>query len=324
MPRPAPLWDLLGFGAVTVDDLICVDRYPPPDAKEPIISRQQVGGGLAGTALVAAARLGAQAAYCGVLGNDALSRFTLEELERAGVDCSAVIHRTGAQPIQAVVIVGRPSARRSILFSEAGFQQPDASVITEALLTRARVLFVDHTAVEAGLLAAPIARAHGIPIVADFERSTSPRLAELIPQVDHLILNRTMGQQLTGAADPSEMVRTLAGPSQVCCAVTAGEDGLWYAERGKPPCHLPAFAVAAVDTTGCGDVLHGAYASAIARGSGVHQALMLGAAAAALKTLAPGGRAGIPDLPTVLRFLADCGFPLAHGKPAILNRGLNP
>jgi sugar/nucleoside kinase (ribokinase family) len=231
MPRPAPLWDLLGFGAVTVDDLICVDRYPPPDAKEPIVSRQQVGGGPVGTAL---------------------------------------------------------------------------------------------TAVEVALLAAPIARAHGIPIVADFERSTSPRLAELLPQVDHLILNRIMGQQLTGAADPSEMVRSLAEPSPICCAVTAGEDGLWYAERGGPPCHLPAFAVAAVDTTGCGDVLHGAYASAIARGSGVHQALMLGAAAAALKTLAPGGRAGIPDLSTVLRFLADCGLPLAHGKPAILNGWLNP
>src|SRR5690242_7521018 len=115
MPPPAR-WDLLGFGTVTVDDLICVERYPPPDAKAPILSRHQTGGGLAGTALVAAARLGARAAYCGVLGDDTLSRFTIAELERAGVDCAPVVHHPDARPMQAIVIVERPTGRRSILF----------------------------------------------------------------------------------------------------------------------------------------------------------------------------------------------------------------
>ena len=75
--------------------------------------------------------------------------------------------------------------------------------------------------------------------------------------------------------------------------------------------HVPAFVVASIDTTGCGDVLHGAYATAIAAGIAVPEALVVGAAAAALKTLAPGGRAGIPDLPTVLGFLDNHGMGMA-------------
>ena len=58
-----------------------------------IKERRREGGGLTGTALVAAARLGARVAYRGVLGNDELSRFTIQELEREGVDCSTILRR---------------------------------------------------------------------------------------------------------------------------------------------------------------------------------------------------------------------------------------
>ena len=31
-----PGWEILGFGAVAVDDLLLVDSYPPPDSKMPV------------------------------------------------------------------------------------------------------------------------------------------------------------------------------------------------------------------------------------------------------------------------------------------------
>src|SRR5689334_21953078 len=99
------LWDVLGFGAVTVDDLIYVDHYPMPDTKVSVVDKVRQGGGLAGTALVAAARLGARAAYAGILGDDDLSRYTLDEFAREGVDCSPVLRRPGAYPIHSIIIV---------------------------------------------------------------------------------------------------------------------------------------------------------------------------------------------------------------------------
>ena len=109
------LWDVLGFGAVAVDDLLYLDDYPLPDTKVPIQSQRREGGGLAGTALVAAARLGARAAYCGVLGDDELSRFSIEELEREGVDCTPVVLQAQARPIHSVVIVSQATGERTLL-----------------------------------------------------------------------------------------------------------------------------------------------------------------------------------------------------------------
>jgi sulfofructose kinase len=60
-----------------------------------------------------------------------------------------------------------------------------------------------------------------------------------------------------------------------------------------------------VDTTGCGDVFHGAYAACIARGERVDMAIQVASAAAGLKATQPGGRRGIPDRAAVDRFLAE-------------------
>src|SRR6185436_13228177 len=118
-PMPNPTYDVLGIGAVAVDDLLYVDAFPQPDGKTQVQAKARAGGGLAGTALVAAARLGVRAAYCGVLDFDDLSEYTIDELKREGVDTTQVRRRTGARPYHSVIIVNRTSPQRCILFSNA-------------------------------------------------------------------------------------------------------------------------------------------------------------------------------------------------------------
>jgi sulfofructose kinase len=298
-------WDVLGFGAVSVDDLVYVDQHPAPDAKMPIRAQQRQGGGLAGTALVTASRLGAQAAYCGVLGDDELSRFTLEELEREGVDCTPTFTNTEARPYHSIVIVDRSSGHRTILYSGDGVTEPEPDRITPDLVAECRVLFVDHTVIGAAVRAVELAHAHGIPVVGDIESDRDPRLPELMYQIDHLILGIQLAGRVTGESEPAAMVRALARPNRACCVVTAGERGCWYSERGGEVRHFPAFPVHVVDTTGCGDVFHGAYAACMARDEQISRAIEIATAAAGIKATQPGGRSGIPDLPTIERFLRE-------------------
>ena len=67
--------------------------------------------------------------------------------------------------------------------------------------------------------------------------------------------------------------------------VTSGADGCWSVTADNPQAarHYPAFKVQAVDTTGCGDVFHGAYAASLARGDDPATRIQFAAAAAALK-----------------------------------------
>jgi sulfofructose kinase len=69
--------------------------------------------------------------------------------------------------------------------------------------------------------------------------------------------------------------------------------------------HFPAFSVEVVDTTGCGDVFHGAYAAGLAEKRGIRQCVELASATAALKATRHGGQAGIPSRQTVAEFLRE-------------------
>ena len=295
-------WDILGLGVVAVDDLVYLASFPQADSKVPVQARRRQGGGLTGTALVAAARLGAKTAYGGILGDDELSLYTIRELQREGIDCSPVTYHAEARPCHSLVLVDQSTGQRTILYSTEGMMPRQPDQVDEDVVRACRLLFVDSTSGYGGVRAVEMAHAHGIQVVGDVERLTVPGTEELMRQIDHLIVGIQLAQQVTGASEPEQMVRAL-GTGRACCAVTAGDRGCWYTEGDSAVRHVPAYRVAVVDTTGCGDVFHGAYAACIARGETVAAAIQVATAAAAIKATQPGGRAGIPDRVTVERFV---------------------
>jgi sulfofructose kinase len=301
-------WDIFGLGAVAVDDLLFVDRFPQPNEKISVRMRQRQGGGLTATALVAAARLGSRALYCGVLGDDELSRFVIDDFEREGVELAAVSRKIDARPHQSVIVVDAADDSRTIFAYGQGVMLPPAQEIREDWIASSRVAFIDHSVAEAGLRVTELARRFGVPVVADFETVEAPYLEALLAGVDHLIVNVEFARRLTGKQPIGEMLAGLGSHERAATVITAGNEGCWWNALGGPVEHLPALAVKVVDTTGCGDVFHGAYAAAIARGETIRHGLEIATVAAGLKATRPGGRAGIPDLPTVERLLQDQPF----------------
>jgi sugar/nucleoside kinase (ribokinase family) len=297
--------DVLGLGIVAVDDLLYLERFPTPDSKIRLLGRERQCGGLTATALVAASRLGARTSFAGSLGDDELSRFAAERLRAAGVDLSMMRILEGARPCHSTIIVEGSAKTRTILFSVEGFvgaseEHPPAETIRSA-----RVLFVDHGGVAGMIRAASIARAAGVPVVADLEREEDPRFGELLSLVDHPILSRDFARRITGEEDPARAALRLWASGRETVVVTAGGEGAFWVAADDPTRirHLPAYPVEVVDTTGCGDVFHGAYAAALARGCGVEERIRFASAAAALKATAPGGQAGIPTGEAVVAYL---------------------
>jgi sugar/nucleoside kinase (ribokinase family) len=306
--------DVLGIGVVAVDDLIFLEGFPPPDSKMPVARRERHAGGLTGTALVAARRMGARCAYSGVLGDDELSRFVLDSLAAEGVSVGSVVRRQGARPYHSTILIDTTTKTRTILFDSLGVVGPDPERLPEKEILSAGVLLVDHLGLAGTVRAARLARGAGIPVVADLEVSSAPLLSELIGLVDHLIVPWNIGVELTGAADGPAVARGLweartdartGGRSAV--VVTRGTEGSWCmsAERPGKVFHQPSFRVETVDTTGCGDVFHGAYAAALREGRPVEERLRFAAAVAALKATRVGGQKGIPTRGEVEKFLGE-------------------
>ncbi len=298
-------FDVLGLGAVAVDDLIYVDAFPAPDRKVQVLDTARQCGGLTATALVAAARLGARCAYAGTVGTDDLSTFALDQLRQESIDLKYTRQTRSARVFHSRIIVGKNSGTRNIFPDGRGVIGASAAWPPATVIRGTRVLLVDHVGVRGMLRAAKIARRADIPIVGDLERDSGSGFAELFEFVDHLILSLEFAAHRTGCSDPARALRRLWNSHRQTVIITDGPRGCWYADRAEPKgaTHQPAFVVRAIDTTGCGDVFHGAYAAALAQGLPLAERVQIATAAAALKATQPGGQSGIPNRKRLQKFL---------------------
>ncbi len=265
MAAPLEPIDVLGLGCAAVDDVLYVATYPARDGKAAVQRRLRRFGGLTGAALVAAARLGARCAYAGQLGADALSAAVRENFLSEGIDVSHAPCSESARVVHSTIVVAQDDGSRAIFYECDGPIGPHPNLPQEDCIRASTVLLIDHYGAAGAIRAAQIARAAGIGVVADFEDDRDERFGELLGTVDHLILNAAFAQRITGRPNPGEAAAALWRPDRAAVIVTCGANGCWSVDpQNTRPAHHPAVPVKATDTTGCGDVFHGAYAAALA------------------------------------------------------------
>lgn len=290
-------FDLLGLGCVAIDDSVLLDDFPPEDSKRMVLAQRRSLGGTTATALAAAARYGARCAFAGRLDLHAAA-FAVDEFRRAGVDTTLVQHEPSVLPIHCRVIVSRQSASRTILFDLTAAAGASQDWPPEGAIRSARLLLIDHFGMEGMLRTAQIARTANVPIVADFEAHQRPEFAELLMLVDHLFVSQALAAEITGHSDPAAACGALRSPQRQVVVVTCGSAGCWHQSAENPAAvHLPAYAVATIDTTGCGDVFRGVYAAALAAGLPLDERLLQASSAAAIVAARPFADA-VGRLPT--------------------------
>ena len=296
--------DILGLGAVTVDFMGTVKSWPGKGVKTMLDSLAICDGGLVGTALVASARLGGRVAFAGKLGRSEMAMRALEALRRESIDTSFVVEARDAEPIVAFVLIDGTDGQRNIFWTRRNVQYPMPWEFPDKnWLTRTRVLLIDFESGYAGIEAARMARQQGIPVVIDVERD-EPHVAEAMSVSSHIIVSEEFAGGYTGSRNVAGMLTALRSSPEQVVIVTRGEKGC-AGSCNEEDFELPAFAVDVVDTTGCGDTFHGAFALALARGQPVVSAARFASGAAALCATQLGGRAGIPTAEQLGQFFSE-------------------
>ena len=287
-------FDVTGMGCISLDFLCSIDCWPKKGIKKPMESFSIQGGGLVATALVTVSRLGGRARFAGFLGTSRLATSARENLQRSHVDTSLILHLDTAEPIIAMVITEAEEGERTIFFTKRNCFYPSPEDYQDlGWMKNTRVFLFDSVSEKAGVTMAQKARDFGVTTVIDAER-VNPYSEEALNAADHVIVPEAFAREYTGENSVEKMLGGLRSRNEQSIVITSGSRGC-YALWQDQMIHQPAFQVQAVDTTGAGDIFHGAYAFCVARGKDPFYSCRYASAAAALSTLGTGGQAAIPD-----------------------------
>lgn len=285
-------------------DFVTRTGFPVPrDRKVRVKEFVRQGGGPAANAAVAIARLGGRTVFQGAVGDDALGAEQRKELADEGVDVSGVEILRGAASFVCFILVDEADGARTIV--SAPHARPLPRGATDPFADGADLLLVDGWGGPATRDAVRAARARGIPVLLD-AGSARDDVLFLLDSVDVVIASEPFADEWAGTGRPEEAIARLLGLGARMAAVTRGPRGALAGAAGSPErFEVPAFPVAAVDTTGAGDAFHGGAAWALATGRPWEESLRIGAFVAARKCLHAGARGGLPRRAD----LAAGGFP---------------
>lgn len=302
------------LGSLNMDLVVSLSRLPRTG--ETVIGDrlQRFPGGKGANQAVAAARLGADVAMVGRVGNDSFGDELLSNLAADGVAIEGV-DRDPHEPTGAALILVDTGGENMIAVARgAGRVVGDADVgrATKSLQMRDVLLLqleIPLAAVGAAARAAKVAGARVILNAAP----AAPLEASLLSQLDVLVVNELEAEPLLGrpAADPKqaeEAARAAVALGARSAVVTLGAAGAVLAD-GEAIHRVQAQRVEAVDSTGAGDAFVGALAAALAAGAELAEAAELAAAAGAAAVTKPGAQASLPR-PEDLRRLFGVEWPV--------------
>lgn len=285
-------FDIAGVGLNATDTLLLVPHFPAYAGKVPFTAEILSPGGQVATALAACAKLGLHAKYIGTVGDDERGRIQLASLFEAGVNADDVEVRRNCANQSAYIIIDQSTGERTILWSRPECLRLDPASITPEKIVCARLLHIDGHDTAGVEKAARIAREHEIPVSVDVD-TIYPGFDRVLGLVDYLVASAEFPERWTGERDPFRALEKIQGEYKMrVAAMTLGAHGALALAEGRF-IYSPAFIVNSVDTTGAGDVFHGAFCYSVLAGMPLLDTLEFSNAMAALNCTQLGARGGL-------------------------------
>jgi sugar/nucleoside kinase (ribokinase family) len=292
--------EVLCIGHAAYDLSLFTRGFPGENTKRETDTMLETGGGPAANAAYLLSLWGIKSAFAGLLGDDHFGRRILAEFAAGGTDVSLVEVRPGHKTPLSIILVNELNGSRTLINRKAksGFLRLNPAAL--ARLSPGVLLFDGHE-LEASLIAlGRFAKAVSILDAGSLREGTSV----LAHKVNYLVASEKFGRQacglkaLSSRRERSAAVRKLRERCGNTVVITLGEHGL-IGDSGDGYFEMPAFPTKAIDTTGAGDIFHGAFAYAIAQDMKLDSALRLASMAASLSVRRKGGRGSIPTLAEV-------------------------
>lgn len=288
------LFDVVGMGLNAVDYICVIPRFPKYDEKLRMIDFKRSPGGQVASALVACARWGLKARYIGKFGGDEMGEFSYKSLEVEGIDLNYCKRIDGALNQFAFIMVDAETGERTIIWKRDQRLAMTPQEVPIDAICAARLLLLDGHDSLAAAKAAWEAKKRGVEVVVDGE-TVKEGTIDLVRSCDYLVCTRGFASNLTGCGNLDDAIDSISAMGVKCVVVTLGKDGA-MARMGGRILRSQGFKIRCVDSTGAGDIFHGAFVYGLCMGWEIKEILDFSNAAAALNCTELGARGGIKPL----------------------------
>lgn len=298
---------ILVIGSSNTDYIVKVTHFPAAGETIEARSFMQARGGKGANQALAAHRSGGDVKFITCVGNDENGKNALKYYEKSALNISS-----------SLVVDNAPSGMAMIWVSETGENSIVIVPGANNLLSPAYISEVEHEIVHADYVVLQMEIPYDtVKTVCDIAYANKKQIIlnvapakeideDLIKKVDILVVNETEAETISGVkietgAEEVIMDKLLALGAKAV-VLTLGSRGCML-KSDQIYLTVPAFTVAAVDTTAAGDTFCGALAAELSRGNTWEDALIFASAAAAICVTSMGAQPSIPEEKSVRDFL---------------------
>jgi ribokinase len=309
MPEGYAMLPIQIIGSLNIDLTVLLPRFHQPGETITGLDFRVYSGGKGGNQAVAAARLGAEVHFIGMLGGDDYGAFYLRVLTEAGVDVSGIGRTNDAASGIALIEVDKAGENRIALVPGANALVDDAHVRRHQEKLRGEKICMLQLEIPLKTCMEAARRAHesGDIVILD-PAPAIPLPDSFLRHVDFMTPNEGELARLTGMPTATMEDIKAAASSLILRGVRAvvaklGANGCLYMD-GRRVLHVPGFKVDAVDTTAAGDSFNAGLACALANDYPIEKALRFANAVGAVSTTGVGAQSAMPNREQVEKLMA--------------------
>ena len=295
---------VVGTGTAVYDILLKLTNFPVEDEAAGVIEQKTQGGGMTATAMAAVSRLGVNCAFFGNLGDDDTGRKILQGLIDEGINVDCVEMLPGYVNTVSYVLINSKTGSRTFLANKENTPAIELTDIRKQLIDNAEILHIDGGHYEDDIRIARYAREKGVTVSYDACRGDREikNGCRLLPLCEIVITSADYPAKVCGKKTLEENMRELSKYGMKVLITTLGDKGC-AALIDNEIRYFDAYKVDVADTTGAGDVFHGAFVYGYYKGFSIEECIRFASATAALKCTKIGGRSGIPTADEVWQFI---------------------
>ena len=267
--------------------------------------------GAAGTAAIAASKMGLKTLAVGGVGSDLMGDWVINRLKHFNVDTSGMQCLSTSRTSSSIVTTRLDGSRPALHMKGATgdfFVGDDflAMAIDARVVHLGGVGLMDKMDAGRGAELLQAAKKNGSITTVDIFAGSKDDLGtvkRVLPFTDYFMPSIDEAKALTGLSDAQDMAEIFFGLGAACCVFTLGEAGAYYHHRNGERFHMPAFDIKVKCTCGCGDAFNAGMAVAFCRGFDPQTAVRFAQATAALNATGLGSQAGVVSFEHTWNFM---------------------